>query len=369
MATLDSSILPLVKGKTGLRRSAAHGYLREICAVALMVVLAASLMARSAKPDCYPGQPDKKPPSLEDALHQFDLLSPSARRELLNKATKEDSEFHLASRGDVMTVVAQGLLQSVKNGDIYCKVRNSTKGGSTYATIIKSIIDNGSTVRKGDVLVILDDSGFQDQLKDKLRTYQRTLADKYTAQSALDLQKIQNQADKVASDIALRDAELNLTNYRGNDPAETEILKLAVETAQLSGQLVKTKAKLGLRKAEADLRAKLANSDAELALVHGVQEQIDQCTIKAPLDGRISYYVPAFSRTSGGSQHPVVAQGEPVREGQKLLQIHDLRTIQVLIRVPESSVVYLRNEDKDKNKWQSALIKVDAFPKTVLKAT
>ena len=64
----------------------------------------------------------------------------------------------------------------------------------------------------------------------------------------------------------------------------------------------------------------------------------------------------------------IVAQGEPVREGQKLLQIPDLTKMLINIRVPETQVFHLRNADPGKkSSLQLAQIKVDAFPNRLLK--
>src|SRR5262245_586350 len=55
-----------------------------------------------------------------------------------------------------VTIVARGNLESAKNGDIICNVRSGTKG-STSATTIKWLIDNGMEVKKGDKVIELDD--------------------------------------------------------------------------------------------------------------------------------------------------------------------------------------------------------------------
>jgi HlyD family secretion protein len=144
------------------------------------------------------------------------------------------------------------------------------------------------------------------------------------------------------------------------------ILKLKVEMAQLSVELAKTGGKLRLIQPEADLRVKTAIADLELQRLHDIKDQIENCTIKAPKDGVVILYQ-NYGRTGGGSLHLIVAQGEPVRESQKLLQMPDLNNMVVKVRVPQPLVTYLHSENKDKSKWQAAMIKVDAFPKIVLK--
>jgi RNA polymerase sigma factor (sigma-70 family) len=309
-------------------------------------------------------QAEKKPLSLQDLRQRFDALSPASRLLLVDKFAKEDNQFQPASRGDVtLAVVARGSLESATSVDIYCKVP-AAKGS---ATTIKSIVDDGARVHKGEALVVLDDSGFQDVLKAKMKDYQRALANKQAAEAALDLQKLQNQVDELAREIELRVAELDVKQNAWKNTEEKEILKLRAEKARLSVPLTKAAGKLRLMQAEADLTAKTAVADAKLAVADGIKDQIAQCTIKAPLDGVVVYHVSEHAKSSGASQQPIIAQGEPVREGQKLLQITDLNNMLVGVGIPEASLSCLHGESKDKSKWQAALIKVDAYPNTVLK--
>ena len=64
-----------------------------------------------------------------------------------------------ASRSNV-SVTEKGTLESADNRDIVCKVRAGTKG---YASTINWVIDDGTRVKPGQLLMILDDSALKDQ--------------------------------------------------------------------------------------------------------------------------------------------------------------------------------------------------------------
>jgi multidrug efflux pump subunit AcrA (membrane-fusion protein) len=64
-------------------------------------------------------------------------------------------------------------------------------------------------------------------------------------------------------------------------------------------------------------------------------------------------------RTQFGRQSSV-AEGEPVREGQRLMTIHNLGKMQVVVRVPEALVAQVRP-------GQAARVSIDAFPGRVLR--
>src|SRR5262249_9644355 len=99
-----------------------------------------------------------------------------------------------------------------------------------------------------------------------------------------------------------------------------------------------------------------------------IQGEIVKCIVKAPQDGLVVYYVPEQVRGGGGMQQSIVAQGEPVREGQKMMQIPDLDHMLVNVRVPEAFVSHLHSEDPDdKSSWQLAQIKIDAFSNRILR--
>jgi multidrug resistance efflux pump len=137
-------------------------------------------------------------------------------------------------------------------------------------------------------------------------------------------------------------------------------------------------AKRGLEKAESQARSKLEQKRAARQSARSVWEQqvtrkrdleieIFKCTLRAPQEGMVVYYVPEQVRGGGGSQQSIVAQGEPVREGQKMLQIPDLSQMLVNVRVHEALVAHLHNEDPDdRSTGQKALIRVDAYPNRIL---
>src|SRR5262249_29246521 len=67
--------------------------------------------------------------------------------------TRTDLVVHPVRYGRLeLTVVERGSLESSENRDVYCRVKAGQKN-STVATTIKSVIDDGSHVKKGDLLV------------------------------------------------------------------------------------------------------------------------------------------------------------------------------------------------------------------------
>lgn len=338
-----------------------------------------------------------------------------------------------------LSIVARGALESAKNGDVICTVR-ARKEGSTIATSIRSLVDAGTEVQKGDVIMELDSSGLVESLKDQNIKVDQAKADMIKANEDYRIQEIDNENDILKNENALKLAEIDLEKYLKGDfeqalkdvegritIAESDVADWR-ERSEWSKRMVKKglmqkvsadsdasklqgvtitlqkiqeekrvlidytknrtiqdltsklkEAKLGLEKAKGQAKAKLAQADAARLAKQSVYEQeqsrkreiegeITKCTVRAPQDGLVVYYMPEQSKMGGGSQQSVVAQGEPVREGQKMIQIPDLTQMMVNVKVPEAFVAHLRSDDpSDPGARQHAQIRVDSFSSHALK--
>ncbi len=76
--------------------------------------------------------------------------------------------------------------------------------------------------------------------------------------------------------------------------------------------------------------------EKELMKLRDIEKEIDKCYLRAPQSGMVVYYVEERARWA---QTPtMIAQGESVKEGQKLMSIPNLRQMQVNARVHEAMV-------------------------------
>jgi multidrug resistance efflux pump len=332
-----------------------------------------------------------------------------------------------------LNIVERGALESAKNSDIYCTVKASQKGG-TVASTIKWLIDDGSQVKKGELLVDLDDSGLQDQLKNERITLDKNEADKIKAEENYKIVDSQNESDIKTAEVNLELAEIDLQKYKEGDyPQQLKIFEGNIKQAesdveqqrdrvawanrmvkkgyltvtQAQGEQSKmesleislakatedrrvltdpvfgtgkrqvtflqngvAEAKRALERVKSQAKAKeiQARSDREatksvyvqqLARCKEIEDEIKKCKIYAPQDGMVVYFVPEQARGGGGSQQAIIAQGEPVREGQKLMQIPDLRAMLVNTKVHEALVSRVAS-------GQPARVRVDSFPDLVL---
>jgi multidrug resistance efflux pump len=328
-----------------------------------------------------------------------------------------------------LTVVERGALESADNHDILCRVKSGAKN-STVASTIKTLVDDGSTVKKDQLLIELDDSGLIEQLKTQKIDLDKAESDKIKAEEDYKIQVSQNESDIKSAETVLQLAEIDLQKYiEGDFPqalkdvegrtkvaesdleqqrdraawaqrmvkkgyqtvsqaqaeqSKQESLEIALNKVNeekrvlvdpVFGTKKRTETDLGNKVAEAkralervQLQAKAKEVQArtlrdtnrslyqqQLTKYHEIEDEIKKCRISAPEDGMVVYYVPEQARGGGGAQQSIIAQGEPVREGQKLMQIPDLKHMLVATKVHEALVSKVK-------RGQRATVRIDAYP-------
>src|SRR6266566_2258451 len=132
-------------------------------------------------------------------------------------AIRADLVLHKVRRERLLvTIVERGALESAENNDISCKVKARNQS-NTNASTIKSVIDDGSRVRKGDLVIELDDSGLIEQKKTQQIVVDGAESNMIQAQKALDITKSQNESDIAAAKNALELAKIDLDKYQKGD--------------------------------------------------------------------------------------------------------------------------------------------------------
>lgn len=214
---------------------------------------------------------------------------------------------------------------------------------------LKKEIGNSKDKSLSEVLQTLDDIGGRieiarsdrEQWLDRASWSQRMVKKGYLSRS-------QAESDKArldSAEIALKKVQGELDIYRKFtvEKSVTELWgKFKEAERALDRTITQAKAKEVQAISEADgKRAIYLQEEAKKA---DVEREIDNCTLFSPQDGMVVYIVPEQNRMGTGQQQNIVAQGEPVREGQKLMRIPNLSRMLVNTRVHEAMVSRLRGE-------------------------
>jgi RND family efflux transporter MFP subunit len=160
--------------------------------------------------------------------------------------------YHNVTIGDLpITVTERGNLESQNNVEIICEV-DDIEGDGVIGTQVIFILPNGSSVKKGDLLVEFDSAKHRERLDRQILDTESARAVQIQAQAKYDNQITQN---KTLLDDALLDVELAELEQRMFVDEESGSHKLEVDTIRrlvedLNNEILGSKATLELKRNE-----------------------------------------------------------------------------------------------------------------------
>jgi HlyD family secretion protein len=300
--------------------------------------------------------------------------------------------LHTVERGLFNHVVSeQGEVESSKNIELRCEVKART--GSGPSTSIIRVVAEGTEVKEGDELVVLDSSSLEQERDRQEIVVNSSVALVDTAQNTYEAALIAKeeylngtylQAEQTAKS-AIFVAEENLrrskqyAKYSERLAAKGYLTALAlegdlfaVEKATIELETARTNLKvlqeLTKKKTEKTFDSDIATAKSkwdsekkshniELRKLAEIESQIAKCVIKAPSAGQVVYANITSSR--GGSSEFVVEPGAMVREQQAILRLPDAEFMQVKAKVNESRITLVKA-------GMPVVIKCDALEKDTL---
>jgi RND family efflux transporter MFP subunit len=295
-----------------------------------------------------------KQPRLPQTVESFRAMEPSERSKTIEKLALPKSPFATVTKGDLIAaIVERGAIEPAICVDVICKIKAPTKDNAP--TTIKWVIDEGSWVKKGERLISFDDSAIHERVVAAKVKAQATEAAMVQAAVSAELAKQEGEIDVRLAEIEVKFVVVELKAATTGSAKDT--LELKLERAKLQLERAKIKSKAQQVAADAEKRARAAAAELEMQRLREVEAELNLCELTAPIDGLVVYEVPSTGRLS--STKALIAQGEPVREGQKLLRICEMKHFAVATRVHEAVISTVRT-------GQPTQVRIDAFPGRVL---
>lgn len=215
------------------------------------------------------------------------VLGAGLRSVFTGGAEADDSLVYYTVRRTALPIVVteRGNLESQQTEQVICEVENfgGDRTGVTGTQII-FIVPNGSSVKKGDLLVELDAAPLKERLDAQYLSLQRTEAEKIQANSKFENQKTQNETNLAEAELMVELAKIDVESYEdeggGTYQIELQNIEMEIQNAR-AAQLIKKKdyaavkllydlgyknkgelstTRLELLKADADLAGQLAKS-------------------------------------------------------------------------------------------------------------
>jgi multidrug resistance efflux pump len=271
-------------------------------------------------------------------------------------------------------VLEQGDIESSSNNEVKCQV----KGRGSSGTPIISVLAEGTMVKKGDVICVLDSSALEVDNKSQRITVSVAESTVISSNAAVKQAEISRQeylegtylterkailSEVAVAQQAVRTSELSLASAE-RLAAKGTLKSLQIEAEQFAVQNARntldaaqgrlrvldelTKAKMlvqfdsNIETANAKLASDQSTLDEERGKLAEIQEQIQACTITAPADGQVVHSNRFSSR--GGSAEFVVEPGAMVREQQTIVLLPDPTKMQVRAKVNESRITLIREQ-------------------------
>lgn len=285
---------------------------------------------------------------------------------------------------------ASGRVESSKRTLIECELENITIGikgqrlTAGGASVLLSVVPEGTYVRKGDVLAVLDASEYEELLRQQRMTVERSKADHHQAQLTHEIAKLAvTEFQEGLKQETIKDFERSIALARSDQERTRDRMEWArrmmqkgyVAAAQLSNEELNNARALftlGQEKAAYELflrwtaprTVKVLEGDvmaAETTLKYQdlrltrnldrlakLERQVERCTIRAPHDGFVIY--------ANDVRHDVqIEEGMSVRQKQDLFYLPDLANMEVVTYLHESMVHEIA-------KGMRATVKVEGLP-------
>lgn len=214
----------------------------------------------------------------------------------------------------------------------------------------------GALAKRGDLIVELDDSERVAALEDDLLEVEQVKEQLKQAETELEIRKLQDDVELTRAAFQVRRAELQVRRNELISAIDARKNELTLEEANARQQ-----------KLQDDIKNRLAQSEAELAVISErlTKAQLDadrerrriaDARVLAPISGLVSILENRSGGRGGfGTTTPTVREGDQIPAGLAVAQLLDLSEMELVAQVEEVERAHLAE-------GQEALIRLDALP-------
>jgi len=201
---------------------------------------------------------------------------------------------------------------------------------STSTSTVELKVHAGDTVKKGQVLAVLESPDLTDELKKEQTLFNELQAEVARQQILARKQKLAAQREADTAEIERVSAMRTLQRYESVSTEgiiakiDMQKAKDAVAAADIRARHTKQAAELEGDNVSLELKTKTAQMERQKLSLANAQRRVDELTVRAPVDG--------FIGTLSVANRSVVQANTP------LMTLVDLSQLEVELEVPESYV-------------------------------
>ena len=214
------------------------------------------------------------------------------------------------------------------NGRIVAAISPTLYAASLATVTLK--VNAGDTVKKGDILAVLESPDLSDALKREQAAYAQIEADVARQRILARKQKLLARRDADTAEIDRLSAQRTLERYDAvsNEgiiaKIEYQKAKDALNSAEIRAKHAEQAAALEGDNVALELESKIKQLDQQRSTLSNAQRRVDELTVRAPVDG--------FIGTLSVANRSVVPANTP------LMTLVDLSRLEVELEVPETYV-------------------------------
>jgi multidrug resistance efflux pump len=204
---------------------------------------------------------------------------------------------------------------------------------------VSYLADNGTYVKKGDTVCILD----YPELFSRLETFTTQLENmsaelkKLEADNAMKLSLLEAQIEN--NDIQVAITSLDSVQQRFAPQLQKQLLALEQEKAMIEKMKLQKKYKAQKIINETELRGMRSRIRQQENIVRSMKEQVDMLIVTSPADGIVMHTESPelyfMSSTGSGSVGGKIEEGSTVYTDMTLLEMPDMKEMQVSAELPE----------------------------------
>lgn len=258
--------------------------------------------------------------------------------------------------GDFLdTLPLRGEIKPVKS-----IVLNAPVIGTGDLRIVK-LAGNGSTVKRGDLVVQFDTTTLQRTVEEKRSELKRAEADIDRARAQARMQEEQNLTEQTRARNDVERARLDTTAADLLSPVEAQEKELALSDARHRLRATDEKVSSGRDGSAADLESLKQKRDKALAEVQQAERNLASMTLTAPADGMVTL-MKNYSASSGLSTAPDFREGDRPWPGAAIAELPSMASVVTEAHVDEADRGRLQA-------GQSVMVRIDALPDKELTGT
>jgi multidrug efflux pump subunit AcrA (membrane-fusion protein) len=265
----------------------------------------------------------------------FLLLVPACRKDKSNLIT-----YDLKRRDYIETLDALGTVQAVNNFTILAPVTPITN-----LLQLTHLVKDGTHVKKGDTICVFN----VPELSDMIESYKVDLENmegdlkKLTADNAMQLSLLNAQVETNKAETAI--SMLDSLKMKFATPVDKKLIALEMEKANIEKNKLQKKLTAQKRINNSELIKMSSRIMMQKNRLQMFQKQFNSLKIASPVDG-IVMHVQNYRLEGGAFMFGDIEEGSSTLSNMSVLQIPDMKTMQITVEVSESDYKKIQNGQK-----------------------